>query len=231
MVLVREGKQQIWIRELAGQEPVALAGTDSAADPFWSPNSRSVAFFADAKLKTVDRSEGPVQTVCDALGVQGGTWNQNGDILLGAITLVIPKCKDPKPKPTLTPEQIVEGEKSPDIRERLIFRPDTVEGVRPSEWSGLQVGDAKTDRILIKRRMYSFKNGPPKTAKPRREVPLTPKTAALLKEYRKLLVDDRPGAWLFPSENPASSMDYRNVFRRYIKPALLRCGLGPILFT
>jgi hypothetical protein len=42
----------------------------------------------------------------------------------------------------------------------------------------------------------------PKGVKSKREVPLTSKTAALLLEYRKLLVDDRPGAWLFPSENP-----------------------------
>ncbi len=145
-----------------------------------------------------------------------------------ARTLVIPKCKEPKPKPTLTPKDIERAEKSLDIRDRLIFRLDTVEGLRPSEWSGLQVGDAKGDRIHIERRNYRFSLNDPKTRKSKREVPLTSKTAALLKEYRKLLIDDRPGAWLFPSENPESSMDYRNVFARYIKPALVRCGLGHI---
>lgn len=88
MVLVKDGKQQIWIRALDALEPTALAGTDGAADPFWSPDSRSIGFFADAKLKRVDRAGGPVQTLCDALAVRGGTWNWNGDILLGGLTRV-----------------------------------------------------------------------------------------------------------------------------------------------
>lgn len=88
MVLVKDGKQQIWIRTLDAMEPTPLAGTDDAADPFWSPDSRSIAFFADARLKKIHRSGGPVQTLCDALAVLGGTWNRNGDILMGALTRV-----------------------------------------------------------------------------------------------------------------------------------------------
>ncbi len=85
MVLVKDGKQQIWVRTLDALEATPLAGTDNADDPFWSPDSRSIAFFADAQLKKIDRSGGPVQTLCDALGVLGGTWNGNGDILIGAL--------------------------------------------------------------------------------------------------------------------------------------------------
>jgi eukaryotic-like serine/threonine-protein kinase len=85
MVLLRDGKQQIWVRALDSQELVPLPGTDNAADPFWSPDSRFIAFIADAKLKKVDRSGGPVQTLCDALGVLGGTWNRNGEILIGGL--------------------------------------------------------------------------------------------------------------------------------------------------
>jgi Tol biopolymer transport system component len=85
MVLVRKGKQQIWIRALDALEPAPLAGTDNAADPFWSPDSRFIAFFADDRLKKIDRSGGPVQTLCDAHAVTGGTWNWKGDILLGGL--------------------------------------------------------------------------------------------------------------------------------------------------
>src|SRR5581483_4212120 len=46
MVLVHEGKQQIWIRALDSVEPTALAGTDNATVPFWSPDGRYIAFFA-----------------------------------------------------------------------------------------------------------------------------------------------------------------------------------------
>jgi Tol biopolymer transport system component/predicted Ser/Thr protein kinase len=88
MVLVKNGKQQIWVRPLDALEPVPLAGTDNAADPFWSPDSRYIGFFADAKLKKVERSGGPVQTLCDAHAALGGTWNRNGDILIGALANV-----------------------------------------------------------------------------------------------------------------------------------------------
>jgi Tol biopolymer transport system component len=85
VVLVKNGRQQIWLRPLNSLELTPLPGTDGAINPFWSPDSRFVGFFADAKLRKIERSGGPVQTVCDALAVVGGTWNRNGDILLGAL--------------------------------------------------------------------------------------------------------------------------------------------------
>jgi dipeptidyl aminopeptidase/acylaminoacyl peptidase len=44
MVLVKDGRQQIWVRPLDAFEPTALAGTDGAADPFWSPDGHYVAY-------------------------------------------------------------------------------------------------------------------------------------------------------------------------------------------
>jgi Tol biopolymer transport system component len=79
MVLVKDGKQQIWVRALDAAEPAALAGTDGANDPFWSPDSRFIGFFADAKLKKIHRSGGPVQILCDALAARGGTWSSSGN--------------------------------------------------------------------------------------------------------------------------------------------------------
>jgi eukaryotic-like serine/threonine-protein kinase len=88
IVLVEDGKQQIWVRALDAEELTPLAGTDGASDPFWSADGSFIAFFADAKLKKIDRSGGPVQTLCEALAVVGGTWNRNGDILMGALDQV-----------------------------------------------------------------------------------------------------------------------------------------------
>jgi eukaryotic-like serine/threonine-protein kinase len=85
IVLVKDGKQSLWIRALDAAESVPVAGTEGAGNPFWSPDSRFVGFFADAKLKKVNRSGGPVQTLCDALAATGGTWNANGDILFGGL--------------------------------------------------------------------------------------------------------------------------------------------------
>ena len=85
LVLVKDGKQQVWIRALDSADITPLAGTDGAADPFWSPESRFIAFFADSRLKKIERSGGPVQTICNALGALGGTWNRNGVILIGGL--------------------------------------------------------------------------------------------------------------------------------------------------
>ena len=72
LVLVKDGLQQIWVRELDALELTSLEGTDGARNPFWSPDRRSIAFFADARLKKIDRSGGPVQTLCDALASNRG---------------------------------------------------------------------------------------------------------------------------------------------------------------
>ena len=85
MALVKDGKQKIWVRPLSALDPTELAGTDDATNLFWSPDSRYIGFFADAKLKRVEHSGGPVQVLCDALGAEGGTWNGAGEILIGAL--------------------------------------------------------------------------------------------------------------------------------------------------
>ena len=75
--------QQLWLRPLDQTTPQALAGTEGASYPFWSPDSRSVAFFAGGRLKRLDIGSGPPQTVA-ALGVaRGGSWSAEGVILYG----------------------------------------------------------------------------------------------------------------------------------------------------
>jgi Tol biopolymer transport system component len=76
-----EGKVLLWVRPLDSLQPQPLAGTEGAAFPFWSPDSRFVGFFAGGKLKKIEASGGPPLTLCDAATGRGGTWNREGAIL------------------------------------------------------------------------------------------------------------------------------------------------------
>ena len=71
----------LWIYELGSPDARSLPGTEGATYPFWSADERSLAFFADGKLKKLEVSGGPVQTLCDAPSGRGGTWNKNGVIV------------------------------------------------------------------------------------------------------------------------------------------------------
>jgi eukaryotic-like serine/threonine-protein kinase len=81
-----DGVLRLWLRPLNSLEARPLPGSESAVnDPFfWSPDSQFIAFGADGKLKKIDVSGGPAQTVCDtAQDIQGGSWNRDDVILFG----------------------------------------------------------------------------------------------------------------------------------------------------
>jgi serine/threonine-protein kinase len=80
------GKRQLWVRALDSEEPRPLTGTDDAGRPFWSPDSRFLAFFADGKLKKIAIAGGPSQTICDAPGGADGSWGREGTILFDGST-------------------------------------------------------------------------------------------------------------------------------------------------
>jgi serine/threonine protein kinase len=66
------GNDQLWIRGLDAFKAQMIAGTEGANDPFWSPDSRSIGFFAGGKLKKIEVSGGSVQTVCYVAGLGWG---------------------------------------------------------------------------------------------------------------------------------------------------------------
>jgi eukaryotic-like serine/threonine-protein kinase len=76
-----EDDSRLWVRALDSVSTKTLTGTRGARFPFWSPDSRSVAFFADGKLKRIDVDGGSVEVLADASMGRGGTWNQHGVIL------------------------------------------------------------------------------------------------------------------------------------------------------
>ena len=74
----------MWLRTLGSEVARPLAGTEGSSLPFWSPDGRSLGFFADQKLKRIDVAGGSAQTLADAPAAYGATWGADGVILFSA---------------------------------------------------------------------------------------------------------------------------------------------------
>src|SRR6266446_2267072 len=78
-----DGKSMLYVSDLNSHDTKLLPGTDNAIEPFWSPDSRSIAFGSMGKLKKTDISGGNSQTLCDAARMTGGAWSKKGVIVFG----------------------------------------------------------------------------------------------------------------------------------------------------
>jgi Tol biopolymer transport system component len=79
-----QGITSLWIHSFNSFADRQLPGTEGAASPFWSPDSRSVGFFAGRKLKTIDVSGVASQVLCDGPSGKAGTWNAAGTIIFAS---------------------------------------------------------------------------------------------------------------------------------------------------
>ena len=71
----------LWVRSLDAIENRALPGTEGASVPFWSPDGRTLGFFAGDKLKRIDVAGGMPLVIADAPNARGGAWHADGVIL------------------------------------------------------------------------------------------------------------------------------------------------------
>lgn len=75
------GRRRLFLRSLDSDTATELDGTDGAEAPFWSPDGRSIAFFANDKLKKIPAGGGPPEELCPASFDLVGSWNSEGTIL------------------------------------------------------------------------------------------------------------------------------------------------------
>ena len=76
-----EGARCLYMRAMAGDSLVRIEGTEGGLNPFWSPDARQIGFFADDKLKTIDRDGGVPRVLWRASRPGGGTWNSEDVIV------------------------------------------------------------------------------------------------------------------------------------------------------
>jgi Tol biopolymer transport system component len=83
---IHDGRPQLWVRPLDSVSAQPLAGTSDASFPFWSPDGKSIGFFAKGKLNRIDANGGPVLTLADASIAGGGSWSSAGVIVFAPNT-------------------------------------------------------------------------------------------------------------------------------------------------
>jgi serine/threonine-protein kinase len=85
-VATRGGRPQLFVRSMDNTDPVQIPGTADATSPFFSPDGRWIAFFANGKLKKVPMGGGAAVTICDATSGFGGTWGPGDRIVFSPTT-------------------------------------------------------------------------------------------------------------------------------------------------
>lgn len=79
----------LWTYEIGSLRAAVVPGTEGASHPFWSPDGKSIGFFAEGKLKTIEAFTGrSARVVCEAKHGRGGTWNRDGTIIFAPDTWV-----------------------------------------------------------------------------------------------------------------------------------------------
>src|SRR5262245_1854314 len=80
-VAMSDGQRRIWLRPVKNATAQPLTGTEGGTYPFWSPDSESIGFFADGKVKRISATGGAAQALADATDGRGGSWNRDNVII------------------------------------------------------------------------------------------------------------------------------------------------------
>jgi eukaryotic-like serine/threonine-protein kinase len=158
------GATMLWLRPLAAASVQPLAGTEGAAYPFWSPDSRFIGFFADGKLKKIEAAGGPTQTLCDAPRGYGGTWNRDGVIVFapdfnsalyrvpaaGGASVALPLDKSRKEQVQHFPDFLPDGH-------HFIYRAGVTISYARDEGNGIYVGslDSSEYKLILRADTYA----------------------------------------------------------------------------
>jgi Tol biopolymer transport system component len=129
-------KRRIYVRLIDQLQATALSGTENAGDPFFSPDSQWIGFFADSKLKKISVQGGAAVTLCDAPSDRGGSWGDDGTIAFApnnqvALSKVSSAGGMPQPLTTLDQQAGENTQRWPQVLpggKAVLFTSNTVGG-------------------------------------------------------------------------------------------------------
>jgi Tol biopolymer transport system component len=162
--IASDGKWMLYVRDLEATEAKLLPGSEYAIEPFWSPDSRSVAFGSNGKLKRADLSGGKAQVLCDAARLVGGSWSKDGTIVFAPdyrTSLVQVSAQGGEPTPLPMMAKLTNDERHrfpyflPDGRQFLFYREvgnqtnPTALGISVGSLDSSDVKEISTERSTV----------------------------------------------------------------------------------
>jgi eukaryotic-like serine/threonine-protein kinase len=116
------GNQMLWLRPIDALVATPLAGTAGASSPFWSPDSDTVAFFAQGQLKAVTLPGGATRVIAPQAFNATGAWS--GDTILFTPTAASPIARVPAAGGTPKPVTMLDASAGDIIHRSPYFLPD-----------------------------------------------------------------------------------------------------------
>jgi len=117
-----EGNIRLWVRSLDSLTAVPLPDTDGAGSPFWSPDSRMLAFVARGQLRTIDPAGGTPTTLAPSINATG-SWNAD-NLILFTPNAAAPLNTIPATGGTARPVTVLDTGSGDVLHRNPVFLPD-----------------------------------------------------------------------------------------------------------
>ena len=118
--------RQLFVRPFSSLEAKAIPGTEGAMHPFWSPDSRSVGFFAPGTLMKVAIDGGAPVQICAAMDGRGASWGTNGVIVFSSQLIDVGLSRVSAEGGTVEPATLLDTAQAENSHRWPVFLPDGV---------------------------------------------------------------------------------------------------------
>ena len=120
------GPAKLYVRSLSQLAAEPLPGTEGAKQPFWSPDSGSIGYFAGSKLLKIALAGGTPVEICDVPDARGGAWSPNGTILFSPVVMASGLMRVSANGGTPEPATLIDAQNGENAHRWPAFLPDGI---------------------------------------------------------------------------------------------------------